>query len=154
MTKDRIIPVTDEELREIPLPTAKAIEIHAFVPLDSIDPIKIGDGYYLQPDGQVAAKPYTLLRKALERSSKAAVAKYAWSGRERLCLLRVRNDGRSRSAQHVQGGDDRQDAHRCRAFGLLVIAPVLRSFSPALRPYGGPRSTQRRPRSGVQGQTV
>ncbi|WP_435227414.1 Ku protein [Streptomyces sp. Tue6028] len=92
LTKDRIIPVTDEELREIPLPTAKAIEIHAFVPLDSIDPIKIGGGYYLQPDGQVAAKPYTLLRKALERSSKVAVAKYAWSGRERLGLLRVRED--------------------------------------------------------------
>ncbi|MFF3891104.1 Ku protein [Streptomyces sp. NPDC001914] len=90
--KDTIIPVLDEELREIPLPTAKAIEIEAFVPLDSIDPIQIGDGYYLQPDGKVAAKPYTLLRKALERSSKVAVAKYAWSGRERLGLLRVRGD--------------------------------------------------------------
>ncbi|WP_328674008.1 non-homologous end joining protein Ku [Streptomyces sp. NBC_00328] len=70
----------------------KICEIEAFVPLDSIDPIQIGDGYYLQPDGKVAAKPYTLLRKALERSSKVAVAKYAWSGRERLGLLRVRDD--------------------------------------------------------------
>ncbi|MGQ4344641.1 non-homologous end joining protein Ku [Streptomyces sp. SAS_275] len=90
--KDTIIPVLDEELRELPLPTAKAIEIEAFVPLDSIDPIQIGDGYYLQPSGQVAAKPYKLLRQALERSSKVAVAKYAWSGRERLGLLRVRNN--------------------------------------------------------------
>ncbi|WP_406368340.1 Ku protein [Streptomyces sp. NBC_00647] len=90
--KDTIIPVLDEELREIPLPTAKAIEIEAFVPLDSIDPIQIGEGYYLEPDGQVAAKPYTLLRQALERSSKVAVAKYAWSGRERLGLLRVRDN--------------------------------------------------------------
>ncbi|MET9411601.1 Ku protein [Streptomyces sp. NPDC002935] len=90
--KDTIIPVLDEELREMPLPTAKAIEIEAFVPLDSIDPIQIGDGYYLEPDGQVAAKPYTLLRQALERSSKVAVAKYAWSGRERLGLLRVRDN--------------------------------------------------------------
>ncbi|WP_406375718.1 Ku protein [Streptomyces sp. NBC_00647] len=90
--KDTIIPVLDEELREIPLPTAKAIEIEAFVPLDSIDPIQIGEGYYLEPDGQVAAKPYTLLRQALARSSKVAVAKYAWSGRERLGLLRVRDN--------------------------------------------------------------
>ncbi|MET9412201.1 Ku protein [Streptomyces sp. NPDC002935] len=90
--KDTIIPVLDEELREIPLPTAKAIEIEAFVPLDSIDPIQIGEGYYLEPDGQVAAKPYTLLRQALQRSSKVAVAKYAWSGRERLGLLRVRDN--------------------------------------------------------------
>jgi DNA end-binding protein Ku len=91
LTKDTIIPVLDEELREMPLPTAKAIEIEAFVPADSIDPIRIGEGYYLQPDGQVAAKPYKLLRQALERSSKVAVAKFAWSGRERLGLLRVRD---------------------------------------------------------------
>ncbi|MEW2167124.1 Ku protein [Streptomyces sp. NPDC007084] len=90
--KDTIIPVLDEELREMPLPTAKAIEIEAFVPVDSIDPIQIGDGYYLQPAGQAAAKPYKLLRQALERSAKVAVAKYAWSGRERLGLLRVRDN--------------------------------------------------------------
>ncbi len=87
-----IVPVTDEDLRELPLPTAKAIEIVAFVPLGSVDPIRIGDGYYLQLDGQVAAKPYELLRQALARSSKVAVAKYAWSGRERLGLLRVRDE--------------------------------------------------------------
>ncbi|MFM9633183.1 Ku protein [Streptomyces galilaeus] len=52
----------------------------------------IGEGYYLQPAGQVAAKPYKLLRQALARSAKVAVAKYAWSGRERLGLLRVRDD--------------------------------------------------------------
>lgn len=84
------VPVTDEELEQMPLPTAKAIEIAAFVDADSIDPVRISDSYYLAADGQVAAKPYTLLRKALERSSKVAVAKFAWHGRERLGLLRIR----------------------------------------------------------------
>ena len=90
--KDKVVPISDEELRDLPLPTAKAIEIEAFVPLDSIDPIQIGEGYYLAPDGAVAAKPYKLLVQALGRSSKVAVAKYAWSGRERLGLLRIRDD--------------------------------------------------------------
>ncbi|MET7520695.1 Ku protein [Streptomyces sp. NPDC005480] len=54
-----------------------------------MDPIRIGQGYYLEPDGRVANKPYILLRKALERNAKAAVAKFAWHGRERLGLLRV-----------------------------------------------------------------
>ncbi|MFJ2008541.1 Ku protein [Streptomyces chartreusis] len=92
LTKEQVIPISDEELRDIPLPTAKAIEIEAFVPLESIDPIRIGEGYYLQPSGQVAAKPYRLLVQALGRSSKVAVAKYAWSGRERLGVLRVKDD--------------------------------------------------------------
>ncbi|MFF1699395.1 Ku protein [Streptomyces sp. NPDC058257] len=91
VSKDTIVAVTDAELDEMPLPTAKAIEIAAFVPYESVDPIRIGEGYYLQADGQVAAKPYTLLRKALERNSKAAVAKFAWHGRERLGLLRVQS---------------------------------------------------------------
>jgi DNA end-binding protein Ku len=91
LSKNTIIAVSDEELRQMPLPTAKAIELVAFMPAESIDPIRVGHGYYLQPDGQVAAKPYKLLAQALERSSKVAVAKYAWSGRERLGLLRVRD---------------------------------------------------------------
>ncbi|WP_098893586.1 non-homologous end joining protein Ku, partial [Streptomyces sp. or3] len=90
IAKDRTVPVTDEELEQMPLPTAKAIAIAAFVDAASIDPVRISDSYYLAADGQVAAKPYALLRKALERSSKVAVAKFAWHGRERLGLLRVR----------------------------------------------------------------
>lgn len=90
VAKDHTVPVTDEELGRMPLPTAKAIEIVAFVDADTIDPVRIGDSYFLTADGEVANKPYTLLRKALERSEKAAVAKFAWHNRERLGLLRVR----------------------------------------------------------------
>ncbi|WP_326651335.1 MULTISPECIES: Ku protein [unclassified Streptomyces] len=92
VSKDTIVQVTDEDLDSIPLPTAKAIEIVAFVPADSIDPVRIGDSYYLAADGAVAAKPYVLLRKALERSAKVAVAKFAWHNRERLGLLRIKEN--------------------------------------------------------------
>lgn len=90
VSSDETVAVTDEELEQMPLPTAKAIEIVAFVDAGSIDPVRISDSYYLAVGGQVAVKPYTLLRKALERSSKVAVAKFAWHSRERLGLLRIR----------------------------------------------------------------
>lgn len=92
VSRDTVVPVTDEELDSLPLPTAKAIEIVAFVPAESIDPIRIGQGYYLAAQGAVAVKPYTLLRKALERSSKVAVAKFAWHNRERLGMLRIKDE--------------------------------------------------------------
>ncbi|GHE51394.1 non-homologous end joining protein Ku [Streptomyces capitiformicae] len=91
-SKDQVIPVTDDELAEMPLPTAKAIEILGFVPYESVDAVKISDGYYLETDGKVADKPYVLLREALARSGKAGVAKFAWHGRERLGLLRIRGN--------------------------------------------------------------
>lgn len=87
-----MIPVTDEELGSLPLPTAKTIEIVAFVPATSIDPLQMDAAYYLSANGVPAAKPYTLLREALKRSRKVAVAKYALRGRERLGMLRVVDD--------------------------------------------------------------
>ncbi|MEU1147284.1 Ku protein [Streptomyces sp. NPDC005863] len=87
-----IIPITDEDLAALPIPTAKTIEIVAFVPADRIDPLQMDAAYYLSASGTPAAKPYTLLREALKRSQKVAIAKYALRGRERLGMLRVVDD--------------------------------------------------------------
>ncbi|MET8895713.1 Ku protein [Streptomyces albogriseolus] len=87
-----IIPITDEDLARLPIPTAKTIEIVAFVPEDRIDPLQMDAAYYLQAGGAPAAKPYTLLREALKRSKKIAITKYALRGRERLGMLRVVGD--------------------------------------------------------------
>ncbi|MFD7315585.1 Ku protein [Streptomyces sp. NPDC059883] len=87
-----MIPITDDDLAALPLPTAKTIEIVAFVPADSIDPLQMDTAYYLSAAGVPAAKPYTLLREALKRSRKVAVAKFALRGRERLGMLRVVDD--------------------------------------------------------------
>ncbi|MGW2476363.1 non-homologous end joining protein Ku [Streptomyces sp. NPDC001665] len=87
-----MIPITDEDLSRLPLPTAKTIEIVAFVPADAIDPLQMDAAYYLSANGVPAAKPYTLLREALRRSRKVALAKYALRGRERLGMLRVVDD--------------------------------------------------------------
>ncbi|WP_335935649.1 non-homologous end joining protein Ku [Streptomyces sp. PTD5-9] len=87
-----LIPISDEELGSLPLPTAKTIEIVAFVPAASIDPLQMDAAYYLSANGVPAAKPYTLLREALKRSQKVALAKYALRGRERLGMLRVVDD--------------------------------------------------------------
>ncbi|MEU5655516.1 Ku protein [Streptomyces sp. NPDC047737] len=87
-----VIPVTDEDLASLPLPTAKTIEIEGFVPPSAIDPLQLDSAYYLSANGAPAAKPYALLREALRRSGKVAVAKYALRGRERLGMLRVVDD--------------------------------------------------------------
>lgn len=87
-----IIPITDEDLAHLPLPTARTIDIVAFVPADRIDPLQLENSYYLAASGAPAAKPYTLLREALKRSRRVAIAKFALRGRERLGMLRVVDD--------------------------------------------------------------
>ncbi|WP_330298577.1 non-homologous end joining protein Ku [Streptomyces sp. NBC_00503] len=87
-----LIPITDEDLAQLPIATARTIEIVSFVPADEIDPLQMDAAYYLAANGATASKPYTLLREALKRSRKVAIAKYALRGRERLGMLRVVGD--------------------------------------------------------------
>lgn len=86
------VQLTEEDMAALPLPTARTVEILAFVPAEHIDPIQLDRSYYLAVDGQSASKPYALLREALERSGKVAVAKLAMRGRESLGMLRVYED--------------------------------------------------------------
>ncbi|MER7759448.1 Ku protein [Streptomyces sp. NPDC097619] len=87
-----LVPVTDTDLDDLPLPTAKTIELLGFVPVASIDPMALAASYYVTAHGPAAAKPYTLLRMALDRAGQVAVAKVAFRGRERLGLLRTLGD--------------------------------------------------------------
>ncbi|MGR6998839.1 Ku protein [Yinghuangia aomiensis] len=72
----RVATVTDAELDALPLPTARAVEVHGFVSVDDVDPVRLGRPYYLRP-GAGGAKPYAVFRESLRRLGKAAVAKLA-----------------------------------------------------------------------------
>ncbi|TSB15972.1 Ku protein [Streptomyces benahoarensis] len=91
-TDDTIVPVTDEDLSHLPLPTTKTLTILAFLDAGEIDPLQMDRAYYLGPNGPTATKPYTLLREALEHHGKVAIGKVAMHGRETLAMLRA-HDG-------------------------------------------------------------
>lgn len=87
----RMVILSADDLNQLPLPTAKQIEVLEFVPIEQVDPILFAKAYYLSADGP-GAKAYVLLRDALERSGQCAVVKVAIRTREALALLRV-SDG-------------------------------------------------------------
>ncbi|MGF6946845.1 DNA end-binding protein Ku [Streptomyces auratus] len=89
---DTIVPITDDDLSRLPMPTAKTLSILSFVDPTEIDPLQMDKSYYLAPNGASAAKPYTLLREALEHHRKVAIGKVAMRGRESLAMLRA-HDG-------------------------------------------------------------
>jgi DNA end-binding protein Ku len=85
-----VVVLTDEDFADLPLTTSRAIDVLEFVPLDQVDPMYFAKSYYLEPDGQ-GAKPYVLLREALENSGRVALVKVALRSRESLATLRVRD---------------------------------------------------------------
>jgi DNA end-binding protein Ku len=87
-----LVILTDEDLAEVPVPTAKAITVLQFVPAEQVDPIMFQKAYFLAPDGVPAQKPYLLLREALLTSGRVGIVKVALRQREHLATLRVRDD--------------------------------------------------------------
>jgi DNA end-binding protein Ku len=84
-----MVVLTDEDFEDLPLSTSRRIDVLLFAPLDQVDPIYFSKAYYLEPEAQ-GAKPYVLLRDALENSGKVAIVKLALRQRESLATLRVR----------------------------------------------------------------
>jgi len=85
-----MVVLTDEDLADLPLSTSRTVDVLSFVPLDQVDPIYFARTYYLEPE-KTAAKPYVLLRDALERSGMVALVKVAIRTKESLATLRVRD---------------------------------------------------------------
>jgi DNA end-binding protein Ku len=82
--------LTDDDFADLPLPTARVVDVLQFVPIEQIDPIYFAKSYYLEPEKN-AVKPYLLLRDALDASGQAGLVKVAIRNREQLATLRVRD---------------------------------------------------------------
>jgi DNA end-binding protein Ku len=82
--------LTDDDFADLPLPSARVVDVMQFVPVEQIDPIYFNKSYYLEPE-KTAIKPYVLLRDALEESETAGLVKVAIRNREQLATLRVRD---------------------------------------------------------------
>lgn len=87
----RRVIMSESDLEALPVAHTRDIEIIEFVPADQIDPIHFDKAYYLEP-ATASAKPYVLLRQALQQTDRMAVVMFAMRQRSRLAVLRVRGD--------------------------------------------------------------
>ncbi|HEY7432656.1 MAG TPA: Ku protein, partial [Streptosporangiaceae bacterium] len=85
-----MVVLTEEDLADLPLPTAHSIEVLHFSPAEQLDPIMWERSYYTEPEPK-GVRAYALLRDALERSGMVAVARVALRNRETLAALRTRD---------------------------------------------------------------
>ena len=85
--KGNYVLLTDEELDSVPVETGKAISVLGFVDVDEIGPLFYEKSYYLGPE-ETSVKPFELLRQALVRSDKVAIAQATLWKKEHLVALR------------------------------------------------------------------
>lgn len=89
--KGDYIVVTDEDFKKAAPKKTQTIEIVAFIQQSEVDAKLLEKPYFLEPV-KGAARAYALLREALRKTDKVAVAKYVLRTRERMCLLRAEGD--------------------------------------------------------------
>jgi DNA end-binding protein Ku len=86
-----LVVLSDDDLSMLPAKTSRSIEVISFLPVQAVDPIYLDRSYYVEPEPQ-GAKAYRLLRDALRKRGRVAVAKVTLRDREIVASLRVHDD--------------------------------------------------------------
>ena len=86
-----MVVLNDVDLAMLPAKTSRSIEVISFLPLSAVDPIYFDRSYYVEPEPQ-AARAYRLMRDALRKLGRVAVAKVTLRDREIIAVLRVHGD--------------------------------------------------------------
>ena len=87
----QVVVLDDADFENLPIVSGRNIDVQKFVPTEQVDGLYLSKGYFLQADGP-GAKPYVLLREALEKAGTVALVKVALRQREALALLRPYGD--------------------------------------------------------------
>jgi DNA end-binding protein Ku len=90
-SKGNYVVVDEEELRKAAPEATETVDIETFIDQSSIDPMYFEKPYYLVP-GKKAEKGYVLLREALRRTSKVALARVVIRTRQYLAIVMPRED--------------------------------------------------------------
>ena len=93
LDRDRFVMVSPEELAALEPERTRRIEIEAFVDLRQIDPVHFEKSYYVAPQSGVGAeKPYSLLLAALQKATRAGIARFVLRSKEYLAAIRPMAD--------------------------------------------------------------
>jgi DNA end-binding protein Ku len=85
--------IEDSDLEAVRIESNHTMNIEAFVDEGSVDLIYQDAPYYLAPDGAMAEETFVVLREALRKSGKLAIARLVLSSRERVITISARDTG-------------------------------------------------------------
>ena len=90
--KGEYVLIEPKELEQLRVPSKHAIEVSQFVGMDEIDPEYLEKPYFIVPEDDVQAEAFAVVRKALQKTKKAALGKIAFGGREHVFAVTAPKD--------------------------------------------------------------
>lgn len=89
----KYIIIDEADLDSVRIESNHTMNIEAFVEEGSVDVIYQDAPYYLAPDGAMAEETFAVLREALHKTGKLAIARLVLSSRERVVTIGSRENG-------------------------------------------------------------
>lgn len=91
--KNQYVVIEDSDLEAVRIEASHTMNIEAFVDAGEIDLIYEDAPYFLAPDGKMADETFVVLREAMKRENKVAIARIVMSSRERVVTIAPRGKG-------------------------------------------------------------
>lgn len=85
--------IEDSDLEAVRIESNHTLNIEAFVDESEVDVIYQDAPYYLAPDGAMAEETFVVLREAMRKAGKVAIARLVLSSRERVVTIGARENG-------------------------------------------------------------
>jgi Ku protein len=93
LSKGRYVEIDEDELEAVKLESTHTIEIDDFVPAEDIDERYLDKPYYVVPNGKASADAFVVIRDAMKRKDKVALARVVLSNREHVIALKPLGKG-------------------------------------------------------------
>lgn len=85
--------IDDADIDAVRIESNHTMNIEAFVDASEVDVLYQDSPYYLAPDGAMAEETFVVLREALRKSGKVAIARLVLTSRERVITIGARDNG-------------------------------------------------------------
>jgi DNA end-binding protein Ku len=96
--KGEYVIIEPSEIDNLRIPSRNTIAVSQFVSLDELDPELFEKPYFVMPEGDNQTEAFTVIRKALQSTKKAALGKIAFGGREHLVAISAPPEAKDESA--------------------------------------------------------
>jgi DNA end-binding protein Ku len=90
--KGEYVMIEPKELEQLRVPSKHTVQVTQFVGLDELDPEYLEKPYFVVPEDDVQAEAFAVVRKALQKTKKAALGQIAFGGREHVIAITATDD--------------------------------------------------------------
>jgi Ku protein len=87
LKKGKYVEIEKEELEAVQIDSNHTIDIDSFVPAEEIDKRYFSHPYYIVPDGKVGADAFAVIRDAMKKQNRVALARVVLTNREHIIAI-------------------------------------------------------------------